>query len=104
MLRIGLTGGFACGKSAAADFFAQLGITIIDTDVIAREVVSQKTFALTAIIKRYGPTILNQQGELNRARLREVIFTQPQERQWLEDLLHPLIVEQMQQQAAQTTS
>jgi dephospho-CoA kinase len=104
MLRIGLTGGFACGKSETAKCFSQLGITVIDTDVIAREVVSKETFAFNEIANRYGKQVLTNNNELNRSHLREIIFNQPQEKQWLEELLHPLIIERMQQQAKQATS
>jgi dephospho-CoA kinase len=103
-LKIGLTGGFASGKSAAAHYFAELNIAVIDTDVIARETVTQGTVALDQIVKHFGKNILAKNGELDRKQLREIIFAQPQEKQWLEDLLHPVILENMQQQIKQVTS
>jgi dephospho-CoA kinase len=91
MLKIALTGGIGSGKSAVADLFAQHGIAIIDTDVIARAVVEPDTVAWKKLVDHFGPSILLPTQHVNRALLREKIFTDPQERQWLEALLHPLI-------------
>ena len=88
---IGLTGGIASGKSAAADHFAALGVPVIDADLIARELVEPGKPALDKISQRFGNSILGKNGELNRAALREIIFTNEQSRHDLEAILHPLI-------------
>ena len=87
-----------------ANAFAALGVEIIDADVIAREVVEPGTPALQAIVKRHGESILTAEGTLYRARLREIIFQQPQEKNWLNQLLHPLINARTQQLRAQASS
>lgn len=91
MLTIGLTGGVGSGKSTVAEIFAELGAEIIDTDLIARELVEPGTPALQAMTQHFGSDILNPDGSLNRRHLRGHIFGHPQERAWLEQLLHPLI-------------
>jgi len=101
---LGLTGGIGSGKSAAADAFAELGIETIDADHAARWVVEPGRPALDKIVERFGETVLLDDGQLNRAVLREHIFTEPEQRQWLEGLLHPLIRDEIQQflEAAQS--
>ena len=94
---VALTGGIGSGKSTIANAFAALGVDIIDADVIAREVVEPGSPALQAIAKRHGESILTAEGTLYRARLREIIFQQPQEKNWLNQLLHPLINARTQQ-------
>jgi dephospho-CoA kinase len=91
MLTIGLTGGIGSGKSAVAHFFAELGVPIIDTDVIARTLVEPGTPTLTKIIEHFGSEFLNSDHSLNRAQLALKIFKDPAEKNWLEQLLHPLI-------------
>lgn len=88
---IGLTGGIASGKSVAADHFAALGVSVIDADIIAHELVEVGEPALDKICQRFGKTILLENGELNRAAMREIIFTDEQARHDLEAILHPLI-------------
>ena len=90
-LLIGLTGGIASGKSAVANRLAELGAEIIDTDLISREVVEPGTPALAQIAAHFGPEVIAEDGTLNRAVVREKVFANPSERQWLEALLHPLI-------------
>ncbi|BAK10159.1 dephospho-CoA kinase CoaE [Pantoea ananatis AJ13355] len=99
-----LTGGIGSGKSTIAGYFAASGVDIIDADVIAREVVEPGTPALQAIIERYGDAILTEQGTLQRSRLREIIFATPDEKTWLNALLHPLINARTQQLKAQAAS
>jgi dephospho-CoA kinase len=101
---IALTGGIGSGKSSIARQFAALGVDIIDADLIAREVVEPGTPALQAIEARYGAAILTEQGTLNRARLREIIFQTPEEKSWLNALLHPLINARTQQLIAAASS
>ena len=91
MLTIGLTGGIGSGKSAASNFFCSLGITIIDADRIAYQITSQGTQSFKHILSHYGPSILLENGDLNRKIIRDTIFNQPTEKQWLEELLHPKI-------------
>lgn len=93
MLTIGLTGGIGCGKSTVTQRFAALGAAIIDADVIGRELVAPETPALQAIAAHFGKSILNDDAQLNRKKLREIIFKDADERRWLEQLLHPLILE-----------
>jgi dephospho-CoA kinase len=90
-LRVGLTGGIGSGKSEAARQFAHLGATVIDTDVLARELVEPGQPALAAIIEAFGADILTGTGELDRGRLRQQIFANPARRRQLEAILHPLI-------------
>ncbi|WP_312055387.1 dephospho-CoA kinase [Pantoea brenneri] len=101
---IALTGGIGSGKSSIARQFAALGVDIIDADLIAREVVEPGTPALQAIEARYGAVILTEQGTLDRARLRDIIFQTPEEKSWLNALLHPLINARTQQLIAAASS
>ena len=94
---IGLTGGIASGKSAAANYFADHGVPIIDTDLIARDLVAPTQKALKHITQHFGQDILQKDGTLNRIKLRDIIFTHAHERHWLAQLLHPLIREQVHQ-------
>ena len=103
-LLIGLTGGIGSGKSTIATLFENLGVTCIDSDIIARDVVAPGTLALQHIVDKYSDAVLLHNGQLNRAYLREIIFNQPEERIWLNALLHPLIQAQMLQQANSATS
>ena len=92
---IGLTGGIGSGKTAVSDIFASQGIDIVDADLASRVVVEKGKPALDKISEHFGAEILSENGELNRAKLREIIFKAPEERQWLESLLHPIIAEQI---------
>ena len=88
---LGLTGGIGSGKTAVADRFASLGVHVVDADQAARWVVEPGRPALQQIVERFGEEVLLQSGELDRAGLRQKVFADPAERQWLEKLLHPLI-------------
>ncbi len=88
---IGLTGGIGSGKSEVSRRFAALGINVIDADEEARAVVYKDSDALKQISNHFGNDILLPDGSLNRAQLRDIIFTNPHEKTWLEQLLHPLI-------------
>jgi len=94
-LIVGLTGGIGSGKSAAAACFEQLGIPVIDADLAAREVVAPGSAAWREICERFGAQLLLPSGNLDRAALRQRVFAEPPERQWLETLLHPLIRERL---------
>lgn len=100
---IGLTGGIASGKSAVSKLFHDLGVAVIDTDKISRELVSSGTEALESIKQHFGTQILQSSGELDRGRLRQIIFSEPAQKQWLENLLHPLIRTRAREQLAATT-
>lgn len=95
---VGLTGGIASGKSAAGQRFIELGITVVDADVVAREIVSPGQPALAAIAAHFGPDILQADGTLDRARLRSVVFAEPAQRRALEAITHPAIRAQLQRQ------
>jgi len=91
ILHVGLTGGIASGKSAVADLFTSLGATVIDTDIIAREVVSPGQPGLAACVAAFGADILQADGALNRAILRKRVFADSARKEQLESILHPLI-------------
>lgn len=99
--RVALTGGIASGKSTVGDLFVARGVTLIDTDVIAREVVEPGRPALAQVLEALGgATILGPDGRLDRPRLRERIFSDPAARRTLESILHPAIREEMERQSA----
>ncbi len=97
MLVIVITGGIGSGTTAVTDEFSRLGITIVDADVAARSVVEKGQPALNAIEKHFGEHMLLASGELDRAALRKVVFEDPSQRKWLEQLTHPLIREEIKQ-------
>ena len=99
MLRIGLTGGIASGKSTVAQLFAARGATVIDTDAIAREVVEPGTPGLAALISALGSTILDEGGRLDRAELRRRVFADAATRREVESILHPAIVAELERQS-----
>lgn len=103
-LVIGLTGGIGSGKSTVADLFATRGITVIDTDQLARDVTAAGQPALAALEAYFGNEIMLPNQQLNRSLLREIIFKYPEKRIWLEKLLHPLIRTAMKQQITEATS
>ena len=90
-LRVGLTGGIASGKSTVADLFADLGVPVIDTDVIAREVVAAGEPALEDIRHEFGDDVFDKNGELDRAAMRQIVFSDDDARRRLEAILHPRI-------------
>jgi dephospho-CoA kinase len=98
--RIGLTGGIASGKSTAAKFFGALGIPILDSDQIAREVVEPGQPPLERLVARFGPSILTPDGHLDRPALRDIVFSDPMARADLEALTHPAIGAAMEARSA----
>lgn len=98
MLRVGITGGIGSGKSAVTERLGSKGITIVDADVVAREVVAPGRPALEAIAAHFGAHVISAEGALDRAALRRIVFADPAERQWLEALTHPLIASSIAQQ------
>ena len=91
MLRVGLTGGIGSGKSTVCNYFRKVGAAIVDTDILAREVVEPGSSGLELIVKHFGQAILLEDGSLNRDALRKIAFNDPNKRQLLESILHPLI-------------
>ncbi len=98
--RVGLTGGIASGKSTAAKFFGALGVPILDSDQIAREVVEPGQPPLEKLVERFGPTILTPDGHLDRPALRDIVFADPRARADLEALTHPAIGAAMEARSA----
>ena len=98
MYVVAITGGIGSGKTTVANRFAELGIEVVDADIIAREVVEPGTPALAAIAAHFGPDVVAPDGQLDRRRLRERIFTDSQAKEWLNALLHPLIRSEMLRQ------
>ena len=101
---VAITGGIGSGKTTVANLFAQQGITLVDADIVAREVVEVGSPALGSIIAHFGTQVQLPDGSLNRAVLREIVFAEPQQQAWLNQLLHPLISQTMQHQLAAVTS
>ena len=99
--RVALTGGIASGKTTVADLFAALGVPVIDTDVIARQVVEPGQPALAAVVAAFGPDVLDADGRLDRRRMRARIFADPTARQRLESILHPAIRTEMERRSSE---
>lgn len=101
---LGVGGGIGSGKTAATDYFQTLGITVVDADVVAREVVALGEPALAAIVAHFGAGILQADGTLDRAALRKIVFAEPAQRKVLEGITHPAIAQRLvaQCQAAQS--
>lgn len=104
MFVVGLTGGIGSGKSAVSRQFAALGIEVVDADVAARTVVEVGKPTLTHIADHFGKNVLLEDGNLDRAALRKIIFEKPEERGWLEKLLHPLIYTEIKNQLRSASS
>jgi len=104
MIIIGLTGGIGSGKTTVSNLFSELGITVVDADIAAREVVEPGSTALKEIQAHFGDGTINPDGSLNRQALREQVFNNETERHWLEALLHPLIKKRLERQLKTTHS
>lgn len=102
-LIIGLTGGIGSGKSEACRLFQVRGITVVDADIVAREVVAPGSLALQEISQHFGQEIIEADNSLNRKKLREIIFSNPAEKIWLEALLHPIINLDIRRQLAEAS-
>jgi dephospho-CoA kinase len=101
---VGVTGGIGSGKTAATDHFASLGITVVDADLASRVIMEPGRPALAAVAERFGTDMLLDDGNLDRGRMRELVFRDPSQRQWLEQLTHPLIAEEIFAQLQAATS
>ncbi|WP_415887123.1 dephospho-CoA kinase [Neptuniibacter sp. QD37_6] len=104
MYIVGITGGIGSGKNAVTDHLQKLGITVVDADVVAREVVAKGEPALDKIAEHFGSHIITDNGELNRTALRKIIFSDKSAKTWLEQVLHPIIRESIKQQLHNATS
>jgi len=91
MLSIGLTGGIASGKTTISDLFAKLEVPVVDTDIISRKLLQPGELAYDQVRGHFGASLLNADDKIDRARLREIVFSNPREKSWLETMLHPLI-------------
>ena len=100
MLIIGLTGGIGSGKTAVSDRFAALGVPVVDTDLISRQLVEPGQPLLKTIIREFGESYQDASGKLDRAALRRLIFSEPQARHKLESILHPAIRQEAERQLA----
>jgi dephospho-CoA kinase len=101
---VGLTGGIGSGKTTVANLFAEQGVALVDADLVARQVVELGTVGLDAIVEHFGDKILTSSGQLDRAALRQRVFIAPQEREWLNALLHPMIRAEMLRQVEKANS
>jgi dephospho-CoA kinase len=104
MLKVGLTGGIGSGKSTVARIFAGLNIPVLDADEIAHRLVEKGQPALAQISREFGPDMLNQDGSLNRGKLRELVFSDSMQKQKLEAILHPLVFKAIETELEQLTS
>jgi dephospho-CoA kinase len=95
MLRIGLTGGIGCGKTTVADRFRRKGIAVLDADEIARSLAEPGQVGWEGIVKRFGPHLLDPNGNIDRGALREIVFNSPAEKKALEEILHPLVYQRI---------
>jgi dephospho-CoA kinase len=102
MLRIGVTGGIGSGKSAVADCFRALGVSVIDADDIAREVVAPGGEAYKQVVAAFGTGILEPDGRIARARLGAAVFGNPERRRRLESIIHPPVRAELEARAART--
>ncbi|HBT33584.1 MAG TPA: dephospho-CoA kinase [Pusillimonas sp.] len=101
MLKIGLTGGIGSGKTRVANLFQEWGASVIDTDVIAHQLTQPEGLAMPAIREIFGTQMVEADGSMNRGAMRERVFREPQAKQALEAILHPLIAQVTEQQARQ---
>jgi dephospho-CoA kinase len=92
-MRVGLTGGIASGKSTVSAILSELGAVVIDADRLAREVVAKGTPGLQQVVEAFGPEILTEDGEMDRAEVGRIVFADEQKRRLLEGIVHPLVFE-----------
>lgn len=93
MLKVGLTGGIASGKSTISQHFKNLGVAVYDTDKISHDLMQPGQSAYLKTVKKFGDKILNEDLTINRSRLRELVFNHPELKLWLEQMIHPMIRE-----------
>jgi len=98
MLKVGLTGGIGSGKSTVTNFFAELKIPIIDSDAIARKLITDNQTVFAKIFEHFGSASIKRDNSIDRKYLKQIIFSDIKERKWLENLLHPLVYQEIAQQ------
>ncbi|EDP46293.1 dephospho-CoA kinase [Rickettsiella grylli] len=103
MFTVALTGGIASGKSTVARYFAEFGINIVDADQIGRELVDHDATIREKLVSRFGHNLLKKNNKIDRDHLRTIIFNQIDDREWLEELLHPLIYWKVREKIKKTT-
>jgi dephospho-CoA kinase len=91
MFSVGLTGGIAAGKTTLSNLFAELGVPVIDTDLISRELLEHGEPGYHQVCNHFGDSIMDTNNEIDRAKLRQIVFSNADEKSWLETMLHPLI-------------
>ncbi|ALL63993.1 Dephospho-CoA kinase [Paraburkholderia caribensis MBA4] len=101
MFAVGLTGGIGSGKSTVADLFAKRGVTLVDTDVIAHRITAPQGLAMPSIATEFGPSFVAEDGSLDRARMRALVFSDETARKRLEAITHPLIRAETERQRQQ---
>lgn len=101
---VGVTGGIGSGKTSVTNAFADFGIDIVDTDVLARKALEVGSPLLAEVFNHFGTHLMQADKSLNRAKLREEVFTNPSSKQWLEDLVHPWVKQQTLLELSQATS
>lgn len=104
MFVVGVTGGIGSGKTAATDRFAEHGITVVDADLASRVIVEPGRKAIQTIEAHFGSEVISADGSLDRRVLRNIVFNDPSERKWLEQLTHPLIAEEILHQIRNSSS
>lgn len=104
MLKIGLTGGIGSGKSTVCRLFSELGAPVIDADIIARQLVEPDSTALKKLVGQFGKQILNSDDSLNRPYLRDLVFSDKTQKAQLEQIMHPLIYDEIERQIADLNS
>jgi dephospho-CoA kinase len=104
MLKIGLTGGIGSGKTSVARLFAELGSPVLDADVVAHQLVAKGQPALVNIQQAFGSCIVKSDGSLDRSHLREIVFSDPEQKQKLEAILHPLVYKTLQAELEQLSA
>lgn len=103
-LKLGLTGGIGSGKSTVAKMLQSLGADVIDADAVSRATTASGGAAIAAIADRFGDAFIDADGALDRARMRALVFSQPNQRQVLESIVHPLVGQEIRRLALQATS
>ena len=98
MFTVGLTGGVAAGKSTATNFFIEKGIAVVDADTISRNLQLRGQEGYEKIVKKFSGDILDSNNEIDRKKIREIAFSNPQNKKWLEDLMHPMIRDEVVKQ------
>lgn len=104
MLKVALTGGIASGKSTVVNLFKALDVPIVDADAIARQLVAPQQALLSTLVKAFGSEILRADGSLDRSQMRQRIFADPEQKQRLEQIMHPAINVEMDRQLAELSS